>query len=304
MATREDCIRALDEAANRLGESPTKAQYESLDITPSASTILRHFDRWNAAKSEADLETNASTGSRIEPKPDDVTLPNGVEWESLSQDQRWHYRHRQENTRRSLERRRRLRQWLRDEKSDCGGCERCGEKSPRCLDFHHRDDEPKEMAVNEMVKHGYSKDAIREEVEHCELLCANCHWREHHAPPSALNRLDASIFDDGDADATLRAALLDARPTDLDKEDRVRAWTYAYQRARGCQQCGETDPVCLQFHHVDGEKTAGVGEMIAYSYPVGDVLDEIDRCTVLCANCHRTEHHPARGFESVGNDSV
>lgn len=77
MATREDCIRALDEAANRLGESPTKAQYESLDITPSASTILRHFDRWNAAKSAADLETNASTGSRIEPKPDDVTLPNG-----------------------------------------------------------------------------------------------------------------------------------------------------------------------------------------------------------------------------------
>jgi len=49
---------------------------------------------WNEAKGAAGLATNASTGTRIVPKPDDVELPDGLEWAELSQDQRWYYRNR------------------------------------------------------------------------------------------------------------------------------------------------------------------------------------------------------------------
>lgn len=39
--TEEECLDTLHEASERLGESPSKSQYEALDLTPSSTTILR-----------------------------------------------------------------------------------------------------------------------------------------------------------------------------------------------------------------------------------------------------------------------
>ncbi|MFB6071731.1 MAG: homing endonuclease associated repeat-containing protein [Halobacterium sp.] len=294
MATREDCLRALETAARRLGESPTKAQYEDLDITPSASTILRHCDGWNAAKEEAGLETNFSTGSRVEPKPDDVSIPPGHDWNSLSQDQRWHYRNREENAQRSRDRRRELRRWFYEYRAEQEGCTRCSTVDPACLELHHADDVEKTLTVNEMIASGYSKDAIRAEITQCEVLCANCHWREHNDEPEVLSSIDTTPLDD-DPDPSLGDVLLDETPAPHRKEDWLRAWTYAYQRARGCRECGETDPVCLQFHHETGDKTMGVGAMITRSRSVEEVVAEVGKTIVLCANCHRVKHHQAPG---------
>jgi hypothetical protein len=81
VTTEEDCLDALREAARELGESPTKAQYEALGLTLASATILRVVGGWNAAKEKADLETSYSRGSRMDPEPDDVDLPDGMEWE-------------------------------------------------------------------------------------------------------------------------------------------------------------------------------------------------------------------------------
>jgi hypothetical protein len=286
MTNEPGCLRALREAADRLGESPTKAQYEALDVTPSSSTILRHCGGWNAAKERAGLETNASRGSRIQPKPDDVDLPTGLNWDELSQDQRWYYKNREWNTQRTLHRRQRLRAWLRDVKRERGGCRQCGESDPACLDFHHCEENAKEMAVNEMVPMGCSKGDIRAEVEQCDLLCANCHWVAHNPEPAGIEAVD-DIADDG---RNTKTDLSDPDRFDLTKAERLRAWTYAYQRDRACRDCEETDPRCLQFHHVEGTKRESVGTMIADGWPVKDVLDEVEKCVVLCANCHRREH--------------
>ncbi|MFB6080417.1 MAG: homing endonuclease associated repeat-containing protein [Haloferacaceae archaeon] len=127
--------RRLSQGAPRgrtvLGDSPTKAQYEALGRTPSASTILRHCDGWNAAKSRAGLERNRSTGSRVAPKPDDVDPPEEMEWEESSQDQRWHYRHGEWNTRRTLERRRELRRWIHVYKAERMAAVGVGSRVPR-----------------------------------------------------------------------------------------------------------------------------------------------------------------------------
>lgn len=85
------------------------------------------------------------------------------------------------------------------------------------------------------------------------------------------------------------------------KEQRLRAWTAAYEEDRGCRRCDVDDPATLQFHHVDGEKTAGVGKLIANSAPEERVVTEVDDCVVLCANCHRREHD-RHSPESDGND--
>lgn len=280
MTNEDECIESLREAAERLGESPTKVQYEQLGLTPASGTIQRVMDGWNAAKEAAGLETYISHGSRVQSKPDDVDLPEGLVWEELTQDQRWHYKNREWNTERTLRRRARLRRWIHERKTDSDGCRHCGEADPACLDFHHRPETDKEMAINKMVPHGYSKADIESEMEKCQLLCANCHTRAH-APVSATG----------------------ASGTISTKEQRLRRWTNEYKRKRGCRRCSEIDPVCLQFHHVE-EKRMGVGEMIANSYPESDVRAEVEKCIVLCANCHRKEHYEIPETASGESDRI
>jgi hypothetical protein len=52
------------------------------------------------------------------------------------------------------------------------GCVDCGEKNPVVLEFDHQRD--KIMNVSVML-YSYSLERIRQEVEKCEIVCANCH---------------------------------------------------------------------------------------------------------------------------------
>jgi len=66
-------------------------------------------------------------------------------------------------------------------------------------------------------------------------------------------------------------------------------WLWAYKASLGCLICGETDPRCLDFHHRDGEhKLMCISKMSGSS--LERVRGEIDKCDVLCANCHRKLH--------------
>jgi hypothetical protein len=156
----------------------------------------------------------------------------------------------------------------------------------------------KEQEINEMVPRGYSKDYIQAEAEKCDLLCANCHWREHNAAPAGIEAVD-EIAGSG---RVTEADVPTSEELDLVKAERLRTWTYAYQRDRGCRDCDESDPRCLQFHHVTDEKRASVGEMISNSWPTEDVVQEVEKCVVLCANCHRREHDDPPAVAE--NDSV
>lgn len=58
---------------------------------------------------------------------------------------------------------------------------------------------------------------------------------------------------------------------------------------RGCRLCGERDYRCLSFHHRDPrEKFRNVSQMLSYSWK--RVQEEIDKCDVVCENCHRKCH--------------
>jgi hypothetical protein len=77
--------------------------------------------------------------------------------------------------------------------------------------------------------------------------------------------------------------------------DEAREWVWNYLSSHPCQQCGEDDPIVLEFHHVDGKDKA-VSEMVAGGYPIHTIQKEIDKCDVLCANCHRKLTHTERGW--------
>lgn len=59
----------------------------------------------------------------------------------------------------------------------------------------------------------------------------------------------------------------------------------------GCTYCGEKDHSCLDFHHVNPEdKEAGVSRLVGSCCSLERIFEEITKCTVLCANCHRKLH--------------
>lgn len=58
-----------------------------------------------------------------------------------------------------------------------------------------------------------------------------------------------------------------------------------------CKTCGESELVCLDFHHVNPEeKEYEIGELIGVGASLNKVRSEIEKCCVLCSNCHRKFH--------------
>lgn len=57
-------------------------------------------------------------------------------------------------------------------------CVDCGESDLAVLEFDHMGEIPKFMAVSSVVRHGYPLEKIQEEVNKCEVRCANCHRRK------------------------------------------------------------------------------------------------------------------------------
>ena len=64
-------------------------------------------------------------------------------------------------------------------------------------------------------------------------------------------------------------------------------------RSHPCVDCGERDPVVLEFDHLR-DKSFSVGAALAQR-KWRDILDEIDKCEVVCANCHRRRTSGRRG---------
>jgi hypothetical protein len=56
-----------------------------------------------------------------------------------------------------------------------------------------------------------------------------------------------------------------------------------------CAVCGESNPACLDYHHKNPEEKL-FPICTAYNHSVKEVLAEIEKCEVLCANCHRKLH--------------
>lgn len=70
-----------------------------------------------------------------------------------------------------------------------------------------------------------------------------------------------------------------------------RDWILSIKAGLKCARCGESRPMCLDFHHLDGAaKEHNISTMIGKHHPKERILVEIAKCIVLCRNCHAVEH--------------
>ena len=68
----------------------------------------------------------------------------------------------------------------------------------------------------------------------------------------------------------------------------------------GCSQCGEKRIACLDLHHVDpSTKLYTIAVCVSNVVSKQKLLDEIAKCIVLCANCHRCLHYEERQAQKV-----
>lgn len=59
-----------------------------------------------------------------------------------------------------------------------------------------------------------------------------------------------------------------------------------------CSRCQEDDIACLDFHHIDDKvKDFNIGEAVSRGISVDKINKEIDKCVILCSNCHRKLHY-------------
>lgn len=57
----------------------------------------------------------------------------------------------------------------------------------------------------------------------------------------------------------------------------------------GCSKCGfNAYTVALDFHHI-GEKSDNIGTMALKGCSIKKIKEEMRKCVILCANCHRFE---------------
>jgi 5-methylcytosine-specific restriction endonuclease McrA len=80
-------------------------------------------------------------------------------------------------------------------------------------------------------------------------------------------------------------------------------WFFEFKTTLNCSECGESHPACLQFHHRNPlEKEGDVSGFVRAGYSKDIIMREIEKCDVLCANCHLRKHWQQRVDEGAAED--
>lgn len=68
-----------------------------------------------------------------------------------------------------------------------------------------------------------------------------------------------------------------------------------------CSDCGESDPVVLEFDHLPGvEKKFQIGSAVISSTRSWKLIQlEIDKCEIVCSNCHKKRTAKRSGWRKL-----
>jgi hypothetical protein len=73
-------------------------------------------------------------------------------------------------------------------------------------------------------------------------------------------------------------------------KQRIKEKINKLKKGKKCLHCGESHQACLEFHHViTDEKVNEICNMFT-RYTEEEIMEEIKKCIIVCANCHRKIH--------------
>ncbi len=173
-------------------------------------------------------------------------------------------------------RRRELQEVIEEHKSI--PCKKCDKTfHPAAMDLIHRDPNERKFSMREATRLIHSVERLVEEIEKCDVYCANC---------VKEMRVEKFLADtDGNGSRTRRRKKLKTIMEEM--------------KSKACNDCGETyPPYVMEFDHLDGhEKVESISKMINKERPIQMILDELQKTEPICTNCHRI-----RTYEKSHND--
>jgi hypothetical protein len=73
--------------------------------------------------------------------------------------------------------------------------------------------------------------------------------------------------------------------------DFLRIFYDDYKKGKVCTICGEPDPVCILFHHIDAAtKDFNISRIRNAGLSIKKIENELAKCVPVCLNCHRKLH--------------
>ena len=74
----------------------------------------------------------------------------------------------------------------------------------------------------------------------------------------------------------------------------ARAFVDEYKKGHPCVDCGEVDPIVLDFDHITDNKKMCIARLVGGGFSLQLIKEEIGKCEVRCSNCHRRITHYRR----------
>ena len=84
------------------------------------------------------------------------------------------------------------------------------------------------------------------------------------------------------------------RRTAAEYRKQLRMWLFEHLRNNPCIDCGEADPIVLEFDHQRDKKFA-IGNAAGKGVALNTLIAEVAKCKVRCANCHRRKTYKEAG---------
>ena len=141
----------------------------------------------------------------------------------------------------------RMRSWVRRDREDESYCRTCKTWKPK----------------NEF----YYRNAELRLLEYDCMECLKAHRRKSYANHRTTTRASNDEWT--------------RRTVEIGKE-----YVYNYLLAHPCADCGNNNILTLTFDHVQGEKYFNVSEMVSRGRSLETIKAEIEKCEVVCFNCH------------------
>lgn len=148
-------------------------------------------------------------------------------------------------------------------------CVECGEKNPVVLEFDH-------LINNKKFSVGARKrnyKSLHQEIIKCQVLCVSCHRLKTAKEQSWYSWMGVTAAED------------DLGSIDTYRQRTHRRRLYDFKCANPCVDCGEENPILLDFDHVRGKKKLSVARMVNSSWD--KIVTEAAKCEVRCCKCHR-----------------
>lgn len=203
-------------------------------------------------------------------------------------------------------------------------CTVCNKEYPPCaMDFNHQDKYTKLDSISGL--YGKSKKRIRDEIEKCELICANCHrditQTQLETVPTSKNRIykpelvdtnisigsetkfcikceqkkhveDFTLLKIGKRHSYCKKCLREynknlQRPDKFSKSERL---IILLKDNKTCADCGvQYRYWVMDFDHISDDKFDSINKL--RNKNTETVVHEINKCELVCANCHKIRTH-------------